>query len=526
MKDKTTNFMQGVIALLVSQITIKILGMIYSLYLTNKSGFGDEGNAIFYSAYQIYIVFLTVTAFGIPSAVSKVIAEELAIGNVKESKRILKVSIFIFGLIGFIGAVILYFSSNYIALNFLKIREISFILKILAPSIFWITIVSVLRGYFNAKRKINISAKVQTIEQILKTLLTLIFVEIISRITHNNTEIMVIASTISLVLASVLSFVYIFVIFLKNEIKDKSEYLLSTSKIYMSIKEILKRIMYISIPITISTFLVAISKNIDSFTIMGLLRDIFTENEVKRRYGILTSKVELLTVFPTALNGSIALALIPEIARINRVKNDYKMRQIVNFTLLLTLFISIPIMFLMSIYSNEIISFLYPNANSGAELLRISSFSIVCLCLIQTLNGILQGLGKAIVYIKATIIGILIKFILNILLIPIEGIYEKGAIISTIISDIVICSILIYKIIKKMNIKIEIGGKVLKILVSIFLSIFLVSKINLYFLVEIILSFFIYLLLIFLLKVFNENDIKRFPNGEKITIFLKKIKIY
>ena len=51
MKNKTNTFMQGIIALLFSQIMIKILGMIYSLYLTNKSGFGDEGNAIFYSAY-------------------------------------------------------------------------------------------------------------------------------------------------------------------------------------------------------------------------------------------------------------------------------------------------------------------------------------------------------------------------------------------------------------------------------------------------------------------------------------------
>ena len=45
-KYKTENFLQGVLALMLSQITIKILGMIYSLYLTNKSGFGDKGNAI------------------------------------------------------------------------------------------------------------------------------------------------------------------------------------------------------------------------------------------------------------------------------------------------------------------------------------------------------------------------------------------------------------------------------------------------------------------------------------------------
>ena len=152
--------------------------------------------------------------------------------------------------------------------------------------------------------------------------------------------------------------------------------------------------MYISIPITISAFLVSISKNIDSFTIMGLLRNVFSEVEVKERYGILSSKVELLTVFPTALNGSIALALIPEISRINKLKNYTNMKKSVNFSLLLTLVVAIPIMSIMFVYSNNIINFLYPNANKGGDLLRLSSLSIVCLCLIQTINGILQGLRE------------------------------------------------------------------------------------------------------------------------------------
>ena len=95
-----------------------------------------------------------------------------------------------------------------------------------------------------------------------------------------------------------------------------------------------------------------------------------------------------------ALNGSVALAIIPEISRINRLNKYNNMKKSVNFSILLTLLVSIPFMCLMFIYSNEIICFLYPNANKGGDLLQISSLSIVCLCLIQTLNGILQGLRK------------------------------------------------------------------------------------------------------------------------------------
>ena len=64
--SKAEGFIQGVLALMFSQIVVKILGMIYSLYLTNKKGFGDSGNAICMSAYQIYAIFLTISSIGVP----------------------------------------------------------------------------------------------------------------------------------------------------------------------------------------------------------------------------------------------------------------------------------------------------------------------------------------------------------------------------------------------------------------------------------------------------------------------------
>ena len=53
-KLKRQSFMQGVLAIMFSQVLIKILGLIYKLYLTNREGFGDEGNAIYSSGFQIY----------------------------------------------------------------------------------------------------------------------------------------------------------------------------------------------------------------------------------------------------------------------------------------------------------------------------------------------------------------------------------------------------------------------------------------------------------------------------------------
>ena len=58
-KAKKESFIQGVLALMFSQVIIKILGLIYSMYLTNREGFGDAGNAVYMGGYQIYALLLT-----------------------------------------------------------------------------------------------------------------------------------------------------------------------------------------------------------------------------------------------------------------------------------------------------------------------------------------------------------------------------------------------------------------------------------------------------------------------------------
>ena len=59
---------------MLSQVIIKIIGLIYKLYLTNKKGFGDMGNAIYGSSFQIYALFLTISSIGVPNAISKLVS--------------------------------------------------------------------------------------------------------------------------------------------------------------------------------------------------------------------------------------------------------------------------------------------------------------------------------------------------------------------------------------------------------------------------------------------------------------------
>ena len=176
MKNMKESFMQGIIAIMFSQIMIKILGLLYKLYLTNKEGFGDEGNAIYSSGFQIYALLLTLSSTGVPNAISKLISEKVAIGDNKGAHRIFKISFVTFALIGLLGTIILFFGANYIANNMLQIPEAELTLVALSPSIFFVAVASVIRGYFNGREHMRASANSQTLEQVFKTLFTIIIV--------------------------------------------------------------------------------------------------------------------------------------------------------------------------------------------------------------------------------------------------------------------------------------------------------------------------------------------------------------
>lgn len=56
---------------MISQVIIKIAGLFYKIYLTNKQGFGDTGNAIYSAGFQIYTILLAISSIGVPNAIAR-----------------------------------------------------------------------------------------------------------------------------------------------------------------------------------------------------------------------------------------------------------------------------------------------------------------------------------------------------------------------------------------------------------------------------------------------------------------------
>ena len=190
MENKRESVLKGIISLLISQVFIKIIGLIYKLYLTNREGFGDSGNAIYSSGFQIYALLLTFSSTGVPNAISYLVSERLAVGDNKGAHKIFKIAFVTFALIGIMGSLLLFVCAETISDKWIQIPEAKYSLMALSPSIFFVSITSVIRGYFNGRQSFSVTAKSQTIEQIFKTVFTVSLVELVVILGKQNTEIM------------------------------------------------------------------------------------------------------------------------------------------------------------------------------------------------------------------------------------------------------------------------------------------------------------------------------------------------
>lgn len=451
LKILENNFIKGIISLVISQILIKIFGVIYSLYITNKTGFGDAGNAIYMSGYQIYALLLTISSIGVPNAISKIISEKRSKRDYFNVDRVFKVAIFLFSVIGFIGCIVLYFFSEFIAVRIIEIPEATMSLKVLSPAIFFVSISSVVRGFCNGQERIDITAKSQFFEQILKTFFTIVLVEFVSNISDNSTVAMASVANFATTLATFFSLIYISKKYfnLRRKVNNFNLAIYPLERV----TKIIHKVLEISIPMTIGAILASLGKNVDSITVVRILKNIIGEENAIIKYGILSSKVDIIMMLPLSFNIAISTSLIPEISKQKARNNLDGIIKNIKSSVFISILVGIPATFGLCCYSKQIFNLLYPNAKQGYELLSLAAIGLIFSLLTQTINGILQGLGENNIPVYAAIIGLFVKILSNIILIPINRVFEKGAIIGNILSSII--SFIIVYIYLKRKIKIN-----------------------------------------------------------------------
>ncbi len=419
MKNK---FIKSTLILLIGGIITKLLSFIIRIYFTRNIGSGIE---IYSLVMPTYSLLITITQLGFPLAISSIIAKGEKTGkNIASS--IIPISI----ILNIFLILIVVLSASFLSNNLLQNKEAYYPLLACSLVLPFISIASIIRGYFFGKQQMMPHTISNIIEQLFKLFIVIIVLP--KLIKHG-----IIFAVTGYILISIISetiSIIVFLLYLPKGFSIKKEDLKPDIG---TIKDVLK----IGIPSVSSRIIGNIGYFFEPIILTNLLLlNGFSNEYIISNYAIYNAYVIGLLVVPTYLLGAVATALLPELSK--NINNIKKVKRIFYKVLTFSLIFGIGANIFLFFFSDEILSIVF-NTTSGYTYIKFLCPFFILYYLEAPLSIVLTAFNKTKIVMRTTTIGIVFKLItLSILCFCNIGIY---ALIISEIVDILIVVLLNYK---------------------------------------------------------------------------------
>ncbi len=536
-KKKGGLFLKQAAILAAAGLLARFLGFLYRPALTSL--IGDEGNAIYSAGYYIYTFLLILSSAGLPAAISRMVSERIAIKEYRNAHKVFTVSLLVSSVLGLVSMVVLFLFAKPIA-EMVESPESYYSLLTLAPTLFIVAVMSAYRGYFQGMNTMVPTAVSQVIEQIFNAFFSVylawVFIKQgVAMGAAGGTAGTGIGALAGLVIV-IFSYMMIRPTLLKRMRKEGNNHYAESSG------EITKILLGTAIPIIIGTAVFSITNLIDMKMVMSrlLASGAFDRQAAKVLYGQLSGKYVVLTTLPVSISTAMATAAIPSIAASVKLKEKENVKRKMNLSIRLAMIISIPAAVGIGVLGDQILLLLFPDYPAGGILLKVGAVSIVFLALCQIVTGMLQGIGKVSVPVIGALFGAVTKIILNYVLISNPKINVVGAVISTTGCYLVASVVNMVMLSKYTRVKPDIMGALVKpAFASALMGVGCYSAYHLIYLalpkaasgglkntiatlLAIVISMALYGIILLLIKGLTEEEIKMFPAGGKMLVYLKK----
>lgn len=532
------SFVKMAAILAAAGLVVRFIGFLYRLPLTNM--IGDEGNGIYAAGYNIYNFFLIMSSAGLPVAISRMIAEKLALEEYSNARKIFKVSMaaagglsLLFAILMAVGTYIFYSYCTATGKTDNLWYPSVWCLYTLSPTIFIVGVMAVYRGYFQGFQTTVPTALSQIVEQVFNAVFSVYFAWVLIKY---GVEFGAAGGTAGTGIGA-LSGLIILVVFYAMTIKNRNAIFAQDKKNYRveGSGEIVVNLVKIAVPVITGTAIFSMTNFVDMVMVNSRLAAAgFDHNTIVKLYGQLNGKYVTLTTMPVAISTAIATAVIPSIAASMARKEHDIVQSKVDTALRVTMMISIPAAGGLGALGTPILAMLFPKYAEGGVLITVGALSVIFLALSQISTGVLQGIGKVKTPAFNALWGALAKIPVNYILIAIPQINIVGAVISTTVCYIV-CSILNFRaLVKATGVRPDYAGMLLKPGISaVCMSVAAICSYKVLYnlipsntfatLAAIVLAMVVYFIAMVLVKGFKRDDLKMMPAGTKLIGFLEKI---
>ena len=555
-KDNKKLFFSGVLILTLSNLIVKVLGMLLKVPLASEDLLGNRGIGYYQAAYEIYVWFYTISTVGLPIAVSIMISGARAKGRFRDSKRMFKIIFLVFMAIGIIGTGIMAAFHKVFA-NVYQ-QPIETCILVIAPTLLLVCLSSAFRGYFQGHQNMTPTAISEVIEAVGKFALGIFFAKYAL---NRGYPIHIVAAyaLVGLTVGTALGMIYLFItrLFFKEERYNASLDVVEDTETVTPTKQVIKTLLMIGIPITISSSVMSLTNVIDGMVLSTRLQGLgYTEELAASLFGNYKALAVTMFNMPPVLIYPISASIVPLLSRAVAAKDTKLVTGTMNSSLKLTAIISLPCAFGLAALSKPLLGILFKDdfaVDAAAPLLSVIAPSIFFLAMISVTNSFLQAHGHQQLPIISMASGAVFKIATTFFLIGFIG-SSVGAPLGikelenclaeyrTVMFAAPIGTFLCYLITMLVNFffvarKIKFTPKIGRLFLKPFVSALICAGAafgSYYYLplghgivktlLSVVIAMIVYFVMIFITKALEKDDVLLLPKGEKIYGILRRLK--
>jgi stage V sporulation protein B len=441
------SFLGGAAILAGAGLVVKIIGAIFRIPLTNIVG--AEGMGLYQLAYPIYVFLLVASTAGLPVAVSRMVSAEIALGNHREAHKIFTTAMKLLIGLGLVTGIAMFAGSGLISRLQGNPDSVG-VLRAIAPALFFVSVISAYRGYFQGMQSMAPTAFSQLVEQVGKLAIGL---SLAAAWIPRGPQYGAVGAILGVTLSEVAALVLLMGIYMGRRREIMARVNASTDSETKSTKTILIKIIEIAVPVTIGASVMPLVNFADQMIVLNRIKPIIdqiagipasvmlekTGTEIATSlYGILTGACNTLVNFPAFITLALGMSLVPAISAAT-VKNDRKeVARTASVGVRLTLLLGLPCAAGLIVLAEPIIRVLYSSfpdwqAIYGGWVLSLLAVGVIFLTLIQSMTAILQGAGKVMLPVRNLLIGAVFKVVITYVLSGQPGWNIRGAAMGTVI---------------------------------------------------------------------------------------------
>lgn len=429
MKEK---FIKSTIILIIGGIITKILGMLNKVIMARY--LGTEGLGIYMMILPSFILFLNISSFGFPVAVSKLVSEDD-----RNNKKLIFTSIIFVLFINFLLMIFILFIAKYLSFNLLHEKRSYYAIMAISLVIPFASISGILRSYFFGRERMGPHVISHITEDIVRIIAMVIGVPFFM---HKGVEYAVCFVILTNIISEITSILILFFFLPKNFSLTRSD--VKPSKIY------LRDCLSISIPTTATRLIGSICYFLEPIILTGVLLYVGYPNSViVREYGIISGYALPLILLPSFFSNAISQALLPVITKKYKMRDIAGVKRKIRQGIAYSLLIGIPLTIVLEMFPDKLLKLLY-NTTSGVSYIRF----LAPVCLLQyiqaPLASTLDALGMSKENFTSNLAGVLTRLVM-LPLFSLTKIGMWGLIFSTSLNVVVVTMMNIKQVRKKLE---------------------------------------------------------------------------